>query len=90
MCFRLYEDLSRPFLNNNLRTLCQRIKIAEDKLDKMRTVSEKYANSYKYYMDDTDFFSTDFRADWFQIVRDCTIVSIVNNRENIRLCVTGA
>ena len=24
----------------------------------MRTVSEKYANSSKYYMDDTDFFPT--------------------------------
>ena len=25
----------------------------------MRTVSEKYANSSKYYMDDTDLFSTE-------------------------------
>ena len=37
-------------------------------------------------MDDTNFFSTDR----FQIVRDCSIVSIVNNRENIRLSGTGA
>ena len=25
----------------------------------MKTVSDKYANSSKYYMDDTDFFSTE-------------------------------
>ena len=29
MCFRFYEDTSRPFLNI-LRTLCKRSKIAED------------------------------------------------------------
>ena len=57
MCFQLYQDSSRPFLNI-LQTLCERSKIAED-LDKKRTVSEKYANSSKYYMDDTDLFSTE-------------------------------
>ena len=44
----------------------------------MRTDSEKYANSSKYYMDDTDF------------VCDCSIVSIVNDRKNIRLSGTAA
>ena len=29
------------------------------KYDKMRTVSKKYANSSKYYMDNTDLFSTE-------------------------------
>ena len=29
------------------------------KYDKMRTVSKKYANSSKYYMDDTDLSSTE-------------------------------
>ena len=29
MCFRLYEDISRPFLNI-LRTFCERSKLAED------------------------------------------------------------
>ena len=29
MCFRLYEDSSRPFLNI-LRTFCERSKLAED------------------------------------------------------------
>ena len=58
MCFRFYEDTSRPFLDI-LRILCERSKIAEDFQDKMRTVSEKYANNSKYYMDDTDYFSTE-------------------------------
>ena len=47
----------------------------------MRTVSEKYANSTKEYMDDTDlvFDRNDYRADRFQIIaRYC---SIVNNRK---------
>ena len=42
---------------NILRTFFQRIKIAEDLQDKMRTVSKKIANSSKYYMDGIDFFS---------------------------------
>ena len=44
-------------------------------------------------MDNTDFISTDtinYRADWFQNVRDYTIVSIVYNRKNIRPSGTGA
>ena len=57
MCFRLYEDSSRPLLTI-LRTLNERIKIAMLRINK-RTVSEKYANSSKYHMDDTDFFSTE-------------------------------
>ena len=41
-------------------------------------------------MDDADFFSTITITVpiGFKIVRDCTVVSIVNNRENIRLSVT--
>ena len=39
---------------------------------------------------DTDFFDrNDYRADRFQIVRDCSIVSIVNNRKYIRVSGTG-
>ena len=56
----------------------------------MRTVSEKYANSSKYYMDDTDFFSFLFRAYQFEIVRNCSIVSIINNQKTIRLSVNRA
>ena len=58
MCFRLYEDSSRPFLNI-LRTFCERSKKAEDNLDKLRTFNEKYVNTSKYNMDDADFFSID-------------------------------
>ena len=36
------------------------------------------------------FDRNDYRADRFQIVRDCSIVFIVNNRENIRLSGAGA
>ena len=42
-------------------------------------------------MDDTDFFDrNDCSTDQSQIVRDCSIVFIVNNRNNIRLSGTGA
>ena len=58
MCFRLHEDSSRPFLNI-LWTFCEQSKIAEDRYDKMRRVSKKYANSSKYNINDTDFFSTE-------------------------------
>ena len=34
--------------------------------------------------------STDHRADRFQIVRDCSIISIVNNWKNVRPSETGA
>ena len=47
VCFRLYEDSSRPSLNI-LQTFCERSNIAEDLKGKLRTVSEKYANSSKY------------------------------------------
>ena len=37
-------------------------------------------------MDDTiSFDRNDYRADRFQIARDCSVVSIGNNRKNIRL-----
>ena len=43
-------------------------------------------------MDYTNFFSTETITVpiGFQIVRDCSIVSIVNNRGNFRLSGTGA
>ena len=63
----------------------------------MRTVSEKYANSSKYYMGDTDFFSTEmitepigFRLFAIGQLSLWSIVSIVDNRKNIRLSGTGA
>ena len=51
----------------------------------MRTVSENYTNSSKYYMNDTDLFSTETITVSIKIGRDCSIVSIVNNQKNIRL-----
>ena len=54
----------------------------------MRTISEKYANISKYYIDVTVFFweKNDYLPERFPIVRDCSTVSIVNNRKkNIRL-----
>ena len=57
----------------------------------MRTVSEKYANSSRNLMDDTDLFSIDTNTmligfSLFAIAQ----LSIVNNGENIRLSETGA
>ena len=93
MCFRLYEDPPRLSLTI-LQTLCKQSKIAGIYQDKMRTVSEKYANISKYYMDDTVIFSIKtitvligFRL--FAIAQQFT-VSIINNRKNIRLNGTWA
>ena len=70
----------------HLRTLCEQSKIAEDlNLDtiKMRIISMKYANSSKslFWWYRFLFDINDNRTDQFQIVRDCSIVFIVNNRK---------
>ena len=57
----------------------------------MRTVSEKYANSSNYYMDDTDFFST--KTIPLRSVSDFSrLLNFLNREEseNIRLSGTGA
>ena len=60
----------------------------------MRTVSEKYANSSKYYMDDTDFFSTEtitvsiFFSDCSRLLNNYCLYR--KQSENIRLRGTGA
>ena len=59
MCFRLYEDSPRPFLNI-VRTLvneARKVRINKTKREQFPK-NRVYENISKYYMDNTDFFST--------------------------------